>query len=366
MKIKIDSRSKDFLFHKHFGFVTSFQDEYLVDRLDVVDPIQTSGNVQCTALTTTSIASDKEGIYYDVNDLWARVPKDSNGADPKTVFKEAITNGLLPKGGNLRFKPFNSYFSALGGGVDSFDSMRSALILSKYPVAIWGGLFDNWIGGTLAKGNRLMSYHCFACEGWVTFNGVPYLQFDLWTGRKYYMSREVFNWYCGLWATDTAVLSTAEINARRDKTIMESIIDLCKNTIILLQELLAKKKEIMNFNTPQLSRHSARVIMDTFGLTWDEKDLLCAVIQAESGFNNNAVCYNRDKKGNVMSEDRGICQINSFWHCGKGKTFPSVEYVVDHPEEAIKFMIRMYEAGQLKLWCAYTNGSYKKYLPVKK
>jgi hypothetical protein len=249
MKIKVDSRSKDFLFHKHFGNVTSFQDEYIVDRLDVIDPIQKSGNVQCAVLSVTSIASDKEGIYYDVNDLWNRVPHDNNGSDPKKVIGEAIKNGLLPQGGNLRFKPFNSYFSALGGGIDNFDSVRSALILTKYPLMIWGKIYFEWLGGILEKGINFSNYHAYSIQGWVTFNGSPYLEFDFWTGRKYYMSREVFNWYSQQYATDVVVLSTAEINARRDKTIMETIIDLCKNTIILLQALILQKKKVGNIPT---------------------------------------------------------------------------------------------------------------------
>jgi hypothetical protein len=122
------------------------------------------------------------------------------------------------------------------------------------------------------------------------------------------------------------------------------------------------KPEVLLWDTPERARHSARVVMDTFGLTKKDKDLLCAVLMAESGFKNNATCKNKNAKGEVTSTDWGVAQINDFWHCGKGRTFPSAKYVVDHPEEAVAFMVKMHKAKKLNLWVAFNNGSYKKYL----
>jgi hypothetical protein len=241
MKIKIDSRSKDYSYARHFGSVAGFDPEYIVDRNDIVDPIQPVGDVRCSCYTTCDIAGDKEDIYYDISDLANRVPLGKDGADPKAVIKETITNGLLPMGGNLRFKPFSSYFQAHTGPYDAFDNMRSALSMAKYPVAIWGAFYQEWLGGILEKGKTIGSYHEFECEGWKVIDGITYLQFEAWTGRKYYMNREVFNWYAKQWATDTAVLSDEEVDARRRKTLMETIIDLCKNTIVLLNQLIAQQ-----------------------------------------------------------------------------------------------------------------------------
>lgn len=116
------------------------------------------------------------------------------------------------------------------------------------------------------------------------------------------------------------------------------------------------------WDTPKNARHSVRVICDEQGLSVTEKNLICAVIQGESEFYNTALNANKNSKGVVTSTDWGICQINDRYHVGVGKDFPSVKYVLDNPDKAVRWMIAMYRAGHINMWCAYTNGSYKKYL----
>lgn len=106
------------------------------------------------------------------------------------------------------------------------------------------------------------------------------------------------------------------------------------------------------------TRHSCRVIMDEEGLNWGDKELLCRVINAESGFNIKAINVNRDKNGNPLSTDYGICQINDYYHIGPGKNFKSVEEVLGEPEKSVRFMIKMFKAGKLNLWIAYKSGAY--------
>ena len=120
-------------------------------------------------------------------------------------------------------------------------------------------------------------------------------------------------------------------------------------------------KTSFDWTTKEKVRHSCRVIMDEFNLSWKAKDLLCAVIQAESGFKIDAKNENK-KNGKVLSTDWGICQINDYWHIGKGKGFKSIEEVLAKPEKSVRFMVEMYLHGKLGLWCAFTNGQYKKYL----
>lgn len=120
--------------------------------------------------------------------------------------------------------------------------------------------------------------------------------------------------------------------------------------------------ETLKWDNFENSRHSVRVICDEEGLTWEQKNLITAVIHAESGFNNKAKCLNKKKDGTISSTDWGICQINDYWHIGQGKSFPSVDYVINNPDKVVRWMIKMYRGGSLKLWVAYTNGSYKKYL----
>ena len=112
------------------------------------------------------------------------------------------------------------------------------------------------------------------------------------------------------------------------------------------------------WDTPRNAYHSTRVLCDEAGLTYDQKNEICYTIYGESEFNNNAVCKNKNAKGEVTSVDVGICQINSYWHCGKDKTFPSTDYVVAHPEKAVEFMIKMYKIGKIDLWIAHKSGRY--------
>ena len=123
-----------------------------------------------------------------------------------------------------------------------------------------------------------------------------------------------------------------------------------------------EKEEVLLWATPKQAWHSVRVLCDNEGLSVSEKNLICAVIYQESGFKNTAICRNKDKQGNITSSDWGICQVNDYWHCGKGKTFPSAEYVVAHPEEAVRWMLKMYRLGLLKLWVGYSSGAYQKWL----
>lgn len=99
--------------------------------------------------------------------------------------------------------------------------------------------------------------------------------------------------------------------------------------------------------------------MDTYKIKWTDKDLICAVIQAESNFNIKAV--NKNTNG---TNDYGVAQINDYFWIGEHKYFKSVEEVLNNPEKSIRFMCEMFLAGRLALWCAYTNGSFKKFLKV--
>ena len=119
-----------------------------------------------------------------------------------------------------------------------------------------------------------------------------------------------------------------------------------------------KEKTTLGWDTPLKARHSARVIMDQYGLKWSEKDLLCAVIQAESGFKTQVKNQNKNKDGVVLSTDYGICQINDFYWIGQGKYFSSAEEVLNYPEKSVKFMCARFKEGKLNLWSAYNNKAY--------
>lgn len=116
------------------------------------------------------------------------------------------------------------------------------------------------------------------------------------------------------------------------------------------------------WDTPANCKHNVRVLCDLGGLELTQKNLICAVIQGESGFDNSAKNENKNSQGIVTSTDWGICQINDRYHIGLHFDFPSIDYVLQNPDKAVQFMISMFLVGKLSLWCAYQNGSYKKYL----
>lgn len=126
---------------------------------------------------------------------------------------------------------------------------------------------------------------------------------------------------------------------------------------------------------PVSAKHAVRVICDLEGLpvtpTFNVngtlyllKDVLCACVQVESAFLIDAVHFNRDPRGNVISTDYGICQINDYWNIGPNKPFSSSQYVLANPQECVEWMAKKFLAGQQTLWASFTSGLYKKYLPV--
>lgn len=99
-------------------------------------------------------------------------------------------------------------------------------------------------------------------------------------------------------------------------------------------------------------KHSIRVICDELGFTLEQKNTMCATIQAESGFILTA------KHVNPTSTDWGLCQWNDKYH---GSEITPDESV-NNPEKAVRLMCTYWKRGQRDLWIAYKNGSYKKYL----
>lgn len=113
------------------------------------------------------------------------------------------------------------------------------------------------------------------------------------------------------------------------------------------------------WDTPENVRHSVRVICDEEGLSVKQKNELCATVQCESqGFNIHAINQNKDKKGNVLSTDRGIAQWNDHYH---GKEI-SNEDALNDPEKSIRLMCKYWKAGKANQWVCYSMGLYKTYL----
>lgn len=120
-----------------------------------------------------------------------------------------------------------------------------------------------------------------------------------------------------------------------------------------------------NWGNTVSAHHNVRVICDLEGLTYDQKQILTACVYQESGFKvNPKPNQNKDPKtGVVWSTDYGIVQVNDHFHIGEGKDFPSVDYVISHPEECLRWMCRIYKTtGSLQPWSSFSTGAYKKWL----
>ena len=115
-----------------------------------------------------------------------------------------------------------------------------------------------------------------------------------------------------------------------------------------------------DWSNPTTSRHSVRVICDEEGLTFDEKELICATIECESGFDKNRTNKNAD--GTV---DYGICQMNTHWYIGKGKPIASIDEAINDCEKCVRVMIHAYQGKlpgyRLKNWVCFSGNYFKKY-----
>lgn len=119
-----------------------------------------------------------------------------------------------------------------------------------------------------------------------------------------------------------------------------------------------EKLTVYDWSTPEKARKSVRIICDEEKLTLEQKNTMCATVGAESGWNPKAI----GKPNKDGTRDYGIVQINTRYWIGKGKQFPSTDYVLTHPAECVRWMAKLWKQGKRNYWWAYNNGSYKQYL----
>lgn len=378
--LKHDSRDK--VYKNMFGQVTVLPTEYNADT-SLSDDVQPIGDVRCTCFSTCDIAEDQEKREFDIQDLWQRIPSSQFGADPRDVLKEAVSNGLLPKGQKDRVKDWKSFWSALAGLKDNFENVRSAIYISGSPVMVATYWHAEWLNvpsmGIMPVGKTPMNGHAYVAEGWVEKDGQPYLIIEAWIGRKLLMGRDVFNKATSGYGMQAWVLSTAEIDQKVKVNILTKLKDSLINLILLLKQALKDKppvdkpievkpvevhNEVMKYDwsTQEKARHSTRVICDEEGLPVKDKNDLCATVGGESGWNPKQKSLKPNFDG---THDYGIIQLNEKYWIGEGKLYPNIEAIYNDPEGCIRWMCKQWKAGNKNWWYAFKNGSYKKYLNPK-
>lgn len=96
------------------------------------------------------------------------------------------------------------------------------------------------------------------------------------------------------------------------------------------------------------------------GYSMKQAEDLIATGWGESGFNPYAI--HKNIVGGVLSStDWGGAQVNDYWHIIKYKDFPSVEWIMQHPEECYQWMAKIFKTAP-NTWDAHKNGGYKNYL----
>lgn len=319
--LKVDSRDSDG--YMKFGQILDFPKELNFDS-PLIDEVQPIGDVKCTCYTTCNIAEDQFKTYYDINDLWKRVPSVPQGADPRDVLGEAVRNGLLPKNitvnditiASSRVKNWNSYYRADTGSFDAFDNVRSMMTLINCPVGVGTYWYYEWINSAevLPEGKTKANGHMYQIEGWKEIMGEPYFIVEAWIGKKLYMSRKVFNLAMKPYGVGAWVLSMAS----REKvqiSILENIRDVCLNIIIKLRELIELKKKL-----PPIKEVYPEILMPSL------LDKFCEAIKTHEGFfkgsrserNNNAgnckyssVGYDK-KYGIVRVDEQGFAIFQTY------------------------------------------------------
>ena len=82
-----------------------------------------------------------------------------------------------------------------------------------------------------------------------------------------------------------------------------------------------------------------------------------AIAYAESGLNPIAVNYNKDASGNVTSVDRGLWQINSYWH--PQYTAPDIFNSQSNANAAYAISK---QGTNFKPWVTYNKNLHSKYI----
>lgn len=133
----------------------------------------------------------------------------------------------------------------------------------------------------------------------------------------------------------------------------EDVVAVIKKLIALI--LFLKKEEELPTPPPappEMMQQMVRRKCKEHGLNLKQSNELYNTVKCESGFNPKAKFENR-KDGKVWSTDWGICQINDYWWIGKGKRFPSIEYVLENPGACIDWMCEQFKAGNEYYWVCW-------------
>lgn len=359
----------------------------------------------CTAYAQSDIYTDETKKVVSPKDLYAKTMEvmGIKPTDPKYLRVACDIRSAL-KAAKLLYN-FPSYFDILDGApFDTFDTIRMVLYSQKRTASIGTPWLKEWEhpqNGIITETflfDDSASWHDYKFTGTKKIDGVIYLVAKSWQGPNFgsgglvYFPRSVVNKSFGVKGTFAYTFAPPPTDPGDVVTVAGFWENLFTSILNFIKSLtpqpvppidvpepvpiaetsvespqpvtIEPAEQTLLWDTKVNSRHSCRVVMDEYHLGWNEKDTLCAVLEAESNFNINAMNYNKDKAGKVWSVDAGIAQINDYYNIGPGKYFASVDEVLANPAKSVRFMVEMYQQGHLTMWSSVKSGAYKKFLPA--
>lgn len=250
---------RDYSFHRTFGAVVSFADEYNVDA-GLTMPNQDEENAQfsppippypygCTDYAQTELCIDEDKVLYRPDFTESIVQANADGgADIRVSLASLCQDGAQREGESADLAVTHrrgAYFNVEPSG-DFFDGIRSAILQNGRSVSIGTPWFNEWRItqiGIIADIFTLTGsepWHNWKICGWKTFNGVPYLIGKTWQGKQYgdngvaYFSRETINKVMAI--PGTAAFTVAQANPQDILTIKTGLLE---RALYLLQKLYA-------------------------------------------------------------------------------------------------------------------------------
>ena len=283
---KLDRR--DYSFHRTFGTVSplQFPPEYSCDAGLTMPDQNADGNpFECTAYTSCDLGTDQDGIVYAPEYTYMKtlyiqgLPSTQQGSDVKFALKSAKIYGLLPKenmpselvgkgenytadqghwpvdvdtiAGKMEHRK-GRYFNVYDdGGMDWFDSFRSALWLNKDDkrgISIGTPWFHEWAtpqngvvtSNFIYDGNPMnYAWHNWAIKGWKVIDGKIYLMGKPWQGKNYgdngwcYFSRETIHKVMEIRGSIAYTLADAEL-----KDIQSIQLGMLETVLVYLYRIL--------------------------------------------------------------------------------------------------------------------------------
>jgi len=370
-KVLLRQDSRDLHVADHFGAVSNIPDTFELER-NIANPIEPAGSVMCTAYAAVDVCENQTGLIYNQNILWAETPHGSSGATPQDSMGALIKNGLV-KADGTRDIQWKSYFRSDGTSGDYFLTTQNSMLSTNSPTTVAMNWYEEWNmvapDGIMPEGKTWVSGHDFEVTGWKMINNEPHFHVKAWQGYQMWMSKTIYNEEMNKYGTSAWIPTTLATAQKSQRTLIQWINDMLVNLGLGFQQLVLSGFPPSNVDTllPWTTRancsHNVRVIADQVGMSVYDKNVLWACVRQESNFDTQAIHVNHDGKGNVLSTDYGIAQINDYWHIGDGKDFPSVDYVMQNPEADMRWMAKCFQNGQQNLWCSFSSGDYKKWLP---